>query len=71
MKIAKLQRDIAFGIDFANQIKLGINREDMQVVRCILCRDINNITSVFKYLGIFPERYNKAIQTGIFIELNK
>lgn len=71
MKIEKLQRDINYGIDFAEQIKLGINREDMAVVRCILCKDIHNVQSVFKYLGIFPERYNKAVQTGIFIELNR
>ena len=71
MKISKLQRDINYGMDFAEQIKLGINRDDMKVVRCILCGDCHNVTSVFKYLGIFPARYNKAIQTGIFIELNR
>lgn len=71
MKISRLCRDINYGIDFANQLKLGVNREDMQICRCILCGDIHNLSSIFKYLGIFPARYNKAIQTGIFIELNK
>jgi hypothetical protein len=71
MKISKLQKDIAFGIDFAEQIMLGINRDDRKVVRCILCGDCHNVTSVFKYLGIFPSRYNKAIQVGVFITLNR
>lgn len=71
MKLAKLQKDIAYGIDFACQIKLGINKDDMKITRCILCGDIHNVTSTLKYLGIFPARYNKAIQTGIFIELNR
>jgi len=71
MKIDRLQRDILYGIDFALQIKFTTSRNEMKVVRCILCSDIHNLTKVFKYLGSFPDRYNKAVQTGIFIELNK
>jgi len=71
MKIDRLQRDILYGIDFALQVKFTTPRDEMKVVRCILCADIRNLPKVFKYLGSFPDRYNKAIQTGIFIELNR
>lgn len=71
MKIEKLQRDIMYGIDFARQIKLGVNRDDMQVVRCILGSDETNICGVLKFLGIFPKKLNKAIKVGIFIELSR
>jgi len=69
MKLDKLSKDVAYGIEFAKAIKLTSDREEMKVVRCILCNDCHNVGRVLKYLGLMPERYNKAIQTGICIEL--
>lgn len=71
MKPCKLQKDIDYGTCFAKAIKLTLSREERKIVRCILCCDIHNISKVFKYLGVFPDRYNKPIQTGVFIELMK
>ena len=71
MKVTKLAEDVEYGIGFAKCIKLTSNREEMKIIRCILCNDIHNVSSVLKYLGIFPEKWNKAIQTGIYIELSK
>jgi len=71
MKIAKLQNDVATGISFAKAIRLTSTRDEMKIVRCILCQDIHNVHSALRYLNVFPERFNKAIQTGIYIELCK
>lgn len=71
MKISRLNKYIDYGMEFARTIKRDTSREDMQIVRCILCGDIHNITSALRFLGTFPDKYNKAIQTGIFIELNR
>ena len=71
MKIERLRKDIIYGMDFALQVKFTSPRDEMKIIRCILCGDIHNVPKIFKYLGSFPERYNKAIQTGIFIELNR
>jgi len=71
MKISKLSKDVSYGITFAKSIKLTSNREEMKMVRCLLCGDIHNVSSMLRYLNVYPERINKAVKTGIYIELCK
>jgi type VI protein secretion system component VasF len=69
MKTLKLHRDVSYGIEFAKAIRLTSTREEMKMVRCLLCGDIHNVESTLKYLNVSPERINKAVKTGIYIEL--
>jgi len=71
MKTLRLQKDVTYGIEFAKAIRLTSNREEMKMVRCLLCGDIHNVSSMLRYLNVYPERLNKAIKTGIYIELCK
>ena len=71
MKTLKLQKDVTYGIEFAKAIKLTSTREERKMVRCLLCGDIHNVTSTLRYLNVYPERINKAVKTGIYIELCK
>lgn len=71
MKIARLSKDVNYGIEFGKAIKLTATRDEMKIVRCIICYDLHNVIRALKYLDVFPVRYNKAIQTGIYIELCK
>lgn len=71
MKISKLQKDIDYGMNFARAIRLTSTREEMRIVRCILCQDVHNVCAAMKYLNVVPERYNKPIQLGIFLGLTK
>jgi len=71
MKTLRLQKDVTYGIEFAKAIKLTSTREERKMVRCLLCGDIHNVASTLKYLNVYPERINKAVKTGIYIELCK
>ena len=71
MKTLKLHKDVSFGIEFAKAIRLTSTREEMKIVRCLLCGDIHNVSSTLRYLNVYPDRMNKAIKTGIYIELCK
>jgi hypothetical protein len=71
MKILKIARDVNAGMEIGQDIKKTTNRDDMRIVRCILGRDESNITGILKFLGIYPDKINRAIKVGIWIELNK
>jgi len=71
MKITKLSKDVTYGIEFAKAIKMTATREERKMVRCLLCRDVHNVSSTLRYLNVYPERLNKAVKKGIYIELCK
>lgn len=71
MKISKLKKDVDFGREFAREIKKSATREDMKIIRCILCNDFHNIPGIIKFTGMVPERFNQAVSVGIFIEMIK
>jgi len=71
MKINRLRKDLEYGQWFGKAIKSTSSKDDMAVIRCILGKDLNNVPGVLKFIGDFPARYNKAIGTGILIELIK
>ena len=71
MKIVKLAKDVNIGMEIGQDIKKNTSRDDLAVVRCILGNNESNITGVLRFLGIFPDKINRAIKVGIFIELNR
>lgn len=77
MKASRIKKNIDIGLSIGRSIRKQTSKEDMKIVRCILCQNEKNMPRVFTFLGISSFigfdalELNKIILIGVFIELTR